>query len=142
MSTDALGPQFDYRGSHAPPGPGDPTLDAAHDAYPGIYENPHWYRTGDRDSDNQSVAAIMAARGRPEAPVRVYRAVPSADMAISPGDWVSTSHAYAAFHGARESRDGEDWPVVSAVVPAGELHSESNSINEWGWHPRSSARGA
>lgn len=138
MSHEALSHQFDhYRGFHKPPGPEEPTLDRAHEHYPDIYEKPHIYRTyHEPQVDRESMRAINAARGNPHALVAVHRAVPDASMDINPGDWVSTSRAYATGHGMHESDPSRDWPVVSMVVPAGELHSEGNSIAEWSWHPK------
>lgn len=125
----------DYRGQHQPDLDG-PGIHDADQVYDGIHDNPHWYRTGDPAADAESLAAIRAARGRPEATVRVYRAVPHGVTEINPGDWVSPSKSYARQHGTHPDDPAQDWPVISKVVPAKHLREGSgNSIHEWGYRP-------
>jgi hypothetical protein len=66
--------------------------------------------------------------------VWAYRAIPKdARPGIRPGDWVTTSRAYAREHG--EAALNGDYVISSMRVPAGSLWSEGNSIHEWGYHP-------
>lgn len=129
--------EFDagYRGSHRPPdaSSGSPLHDVE-SVMPGFYENPRLYATGS-PHDAESIRVIRSSRGRPEAPVRVFRAVPRGVTEINPGDWVSTSRSYASDHGKHPTDPSLDWPLISREVAAGELHSEGNSIHEWGWNP-------
>lgn len=102
---------------------------------PDFYERPDLYRTGEVH-DRESIPAIQSVRGKPNASVRVYRAVPHGVKDINPGDWVSPSFTYAVQHGMHPTDPSLDWPVISKKVRAGELHSEGNSIHEWGWNPQ------
>lgn len=135
-----LSEQFDhYRGRHRV-SEDDPTMDRADEMFPGLYERPDLYRGGYRGQvQRDSVSAISAARGRPDHVVTVYRAVPGHVGTVNPGDWVSTSFSYAHGHGVSNlSGPQGDRPfrVLSMKVPAGELHTEGNSIHEWAWHPK------
>ena len=58
-----------------------------------------YYETGDA-SDHSAYASIRNVDGRPNAPIRIYRAVEKSSTAkITPGDWVTTSRQYAKDHG-------------------------------------------
>jgi hypothetical protein len=100
--------------------------------FPGVHENPQWYKTG-TGYDKESIDVIRATKGKPNASVNVYRAVPKHVDTINPGDWVTTSRSYAHQHG--ESNVGGKYRVLRSRVKASELHTEGNSIHEWGWHP-------
>src|SRR5690606_40088346 len=67
----------------------------------------------------------------PDAMVWIYRAVPEDVSTFNPGDWVTTSKAYARDHMAGE--DG--WHVMARRVKARELYTDGNSINEWAYWP-------
>jgi len=195
----------DYRGQHEAPDAesGAPMHDLAGDVYPAdFYETQSYYRTGEDRADNESFAAVNTVRGKPNAKVRVYRAVPhlpsteeqieeyeqqkrvmlrrgqfppgvdpsaghspafgldvngyfewvhaeierlrageqreAVAYGINPGDWVTPSKAYARQH--IESNIGARSRIVSKLVPACELFTEGDSINEWGWVPRAATR--
>lgn len=55
---------------------------------------------------------------------------------INPGDWVTPIRAYAKEHG--ESNLNNRFKIVSAVVPAGSLYTEGNSLLEMGYWPEGS----
>jgi hypothetical protein len=133
----------DYWMNHRPPGPDGAEegtawqlheLDKGISPGPkgGLYENPHWVRTGDNEYDAQSIRAAWAARGNPNALVTIHRASPSPQ--ISPGDWVTLSHGYAQRHGYHYNDPTQDMPVHSAQVPAHTLWWNGDSINEFGYH--------
>lgn len=64
---------------------------------------------------------------RPDARVRVWRAVPEGVTAISPGDWVALSEKYA-----RAESQIEHAQVITATATASELWSEG-LLEEWGY---------
>lgn len=113
-------------------GPGIHEVDKT---YPDFYEHPQWYHYGDH-SYTESTRVIMGARGNPEKPVRIYRAVPK-DVGdeINPGDWVTPSRSYAKQHGEGNLGD-VPYKILSKTVPAKHVREGSgNSICEWGYCP-------
>lgn len=127
-----------YRGVHKAPKRGDygaPLHDLTQIYPDDIYSNEgiRYYGTAS-PYDHESYNVIRAARGRPDATVTVYRAVPS-DKGddINPGDWVTTSRSYAKQHG--EAALSGDYKILSKKVKASDLFTEANSIHEWGWSP-------
>lgn len=101
-------------------------------AFPGIGSNPSWFHTGD-DACEESLAAIAAVAGRPDAMVTIYRAVPPGVDAIGEGDWVTPSRAYAQQHAMVNDDPANDWPVLEMKVPAAQLRTPGDSVDEWGW---------
>jgi hypothetical protein len=126
--------QSGHRMSHQPDLDG-PGMHEAHRTYPGIYENPQWYTHGEQ-SDRESLSAIRKTRNKPDASLRIYRAVPPGVTDISPGDWVTPSRTYAREHGMHPTDSNQDMPVISMMVPAKHVvEGSGNSINEWGYRP-------
>lgn len=138
----------DYRMQHRAPDPGtedepnDPMHELGHTFPSDIYEHPEWYGIGrgggDEDYDTaarESWHHVQRVRGRPEAKVRIYRALPAdyANEGFHTGDWVSPSKTYARMH-ARQSDPKDDWPIISTMVPAKHVHTDGNDINEWGYN--------
>jgi len=103
----------------------------SNDLYPAdVYTNPRNYGYGD---ELAALPAIMAARGIPDMPIRIYRAVPSYASDIYTGDWVTPSLPYALNH-ARHVMEGQlPWQVISSIAPARTLISEGNSLAEYGY---------
>lgn len=66
----------------------------------------------------------------PQSPARVK---------INPGDWVTTSRAYAKEHG--EDHLGGKYKIISKTVMAKEVFTDANSIFEFGYYPASEAAG-
>ena len=126
--------------SHRPPPrdeeeePGQ-TLDDVSMVMPGFYEHPEYYPANGPEIDRESIQAIMSARGNPDAIVTVYRAVSSDDpqTSLRANDWVTPSRAYADLHG--QGPLNGDYRVIEQRVRAGDLFSEGNSVNEFGWNP-------
>lgn len=83
---------YRYRGTHVAPGAenGAPMHKLTESIYPDdFYTLPfdkvmRYYGSGDDVSDRESLSAIMAARGKPGARVKVYRAVPKYAEAVDP----------------------------------------------------------
>jgi 2'-5' RNA ligase/phage-related protein len=138
----------DYRMMHRAPGPHnaplhDPTRPTEEGGGGHVQENldnPDWGGMG--EPHEESMAAVHRAKGNPEAPVTIYRAVPHGITSIRTGDWVSTAAEHArneAIEGGKTDHDGEDnpdydWPVLKATVPAKHVHTDGNDINEWGYN--------
>ena len=134
-----------YRMDHQPRGPqdGGGRLDDitsggelfADDVYSAdglrIYGNPN------NAFDRQSYAAIMAARGNPDAEITIYRAVPQDVDQINPGDWVTLSPEYASVHAASGyGPDGQQaGKVISQRVRVKDVYSDGNDLNEFGFFP-------
>ena len=53
---------------------------------------------------------------------------------INAGDWVTPSRSYAKEHG--EGNLNNKFKIISKTVPAKHLHTDGNSIHEWGYHPK------
>lgn len=133
--------QFDYRGGHRPTEEGPPLHDLTE---PGnfmdgldVYENPHFF-TGTSHPE-ETYRQIRAVRGRPDAPVNIYRAAPRGVDHINPGDWVTTSKGYARQHAMSEG--SEDWPVLHAKVPAKHVRFAGDDLNEHGYFGPESVQG-
>ena len=96
-----------------------------------IYGNPN------NAFDRQSYAAIMAARGNPDAEITIYRAVPQDVDQINPGDWVTLSPEYASVHAASGyGPDGQQaGKVISQRVRVKDVYSDGNDLNEFGFFP-------
>ncbi len=125
-----------YRMRHSAPRRADEFGSPATDVeemMPGFYENPNLYGSGYAQADKESRSAIMAIRGKPNAPVTIYRAVPEGVDKINPGDWVTLSPTYAKEHGRSNVSSGFD--VLSKVIPAKDLWFDGDSINEFGYDP-------
>lgn len=116
-----------YRGSHTAPNVNryGATLDNLGGIMPeNVYSSKGigLYGIGDRAIDSQWFAAAYKAKGKPEAEVTVYRAVPKGVKNINNGDWVTTSKNYAENHG--ESALNGEYEIISKKVKAKTLSSE------------------
>jgi hypothetical protein len=128
----------DYRGSHQPPGPdwGYPLHDM--DVGDDWYQHPDWY--GGNHSHVSGMGKLQVqrmynrARGNPDHPVTVYRALPHGHDHFNTGDWVTPSLEYARGHAVQSDDPAEDWPVIAATVPASHLWQNGDSYYEMGYH--------
>ncbi len=129
----------DYRGQHSSPGPEAAPL---HDltgggtVYPDdVYSRNQAQYYGDRSGhDAATFRLVNYMKGKPDAPVTIFRAVPKdAPDVINPGDWVTINRGYALSHG--EGPLSGDYKVISKQVKASEIFTNGDSIHEWGYHP-------
>ncbi len=82
---------------------------------------------GSGDTREKAILGILnKVRGNPNATVKIYRGVPSGVDKINPGDWVTLSPKIAADYGK----------VVSMEVPASHITGWSDSLMEYGYHPK------
>lgn len=133
----------DYQMRHrpAPPEYGAPLHNLVGDGEEGsvypddIYTHPHHYVLTHEPYERRAMNIAQQVRGKPDAMVKIYRALPKehAHEGIHPGDWVGIDHEYAQMHGMQDDPK-DDWPVISATVPAKHLYTSGDSISEWGYH--------
>lgn len=124
----------DYRRSHQPFAAGPFLSDLTPIFGADVYAHPEWYSFGHGESyERESVRVFLSVRGRPDALVTVYRAVPPGVDTINPGDWVAISEAYARQHAIQDDDPANDWPVISRQVRAGEVCTGGSDLIEWGW---------
>ena len=117
----------EYRGTHTAPNAKryGATLDDLTQILPDdVYsqEGKRLYGYGDRLIDSEWRIAALKTRGKPEAEIEIYRAVPKGVKEINDGDWVSTSKAYAKTHG--ESTLNGEYDIITKKVKAKTLSTE------------------
>jgi hypothetical protein len=122
-----LEPEAAYRGSHTAPNAEKygATLDSLEGIMPAdVYSSrgKRLYGLGNSDVDAEWFAAAFKAKGKPDAEVTVYRAVPKGVKDINSGDWVTTSKTYADMHGGNTI--GDEYEILSKKVKAKTLSSE------------------
>lgn len=95
-----------------------------------VYDHPEWYSAMSPKVIRESIAQLNKVRGKPDAPVTIYRAGPSPEM--NPGDWVTLSKEYARTHGM--SFEPEEGAKVWAIqVPASSVRWSMDDISEFGY---------
>lgn len=127
----------DYRIGHQPFEDGAPihNREALESMMQGVLEHPQWYGIEAHVREDHR-AIVEAVAGGPLALVRIYRAVPPGVTAINHGDWVAVSESYARGHAMLNDDPADDWPVLSAEVPAESVRNGGGDIAEWGyWGP-------
>lgn len=136
MRATRFGSDAAYHMRHRAPGPeGAPAYDLTkNQVYPkDVYQTLWEYRTYHR-SDADANAVLYRVRGRPEARLTICRAVPKGVKTINPGDWVSIAKAYAIDHGKDGHDRAKDMPVICARTEARNIHTDGNSLLEWGYN--------
>jgi hypothetical protein len=131
----------DYSGEHrAPQRDSGAPLDNLKDVYPDDVYGPkgalyYGHASGDA-TDKAAIRILQSARNKPDAPVKVFRAIPKGIQSneINPGDWITTIKSYAVQHG--EGALGGDYKILEKTVPAGDLYTNGDSIFEFGYDPK------
>lgn len=121
----------DYFMNHRPAGPsnGSPMHDVSYH-FPDIETLPRNVYDDMQPGGQDSIQQIIDTQGNPDRPVTIYRGVPKGvDPVIRNGDWVTISRDYAVEHG--NYFDESD--VLSATVPAKDLWTSGDSVNEFGY---------
>ena len=118
---------LEYRGSHTAPNAKvyGATIDNLGGIMPAdVYSSKgtRLYGIGNPEIDSQWFSAAYKAKGKPDAEITVYRAVPKGVKNINSGDWVTTSKRYAQDHG--ESALNGEYEIVARKVKAKTLSSE------------------
>jgi len=140
------GSSTDYRGQHQPAlgvGTNGDTYGASlDDVSNGIYpediytpQGVNYYGTGYKALDKKAHSLIMELRGKPDAPVTIYRAIPkdATNAVINTGDWVTIVKEYAVQHG--QSNLNDNYKILSKTVKAKEIFTSGDSWLEWGYSP-------
>jgi hypothetical protein len=133
----------DYRGSHTAPYRTEDGVTAPgyemNRTFPDDVYSPEGYRYyghgGDAvKMDKETMAIMQKAKGNPDQPITIYRAVPKefADEDIYTGDWITPNINYAKEHGRRFD-DG--YHIIEKTVPAKHIWTDGNSIHEFGYDP-------
>jgi len=127
-----------YRGSHSAPSAefGAPLNDMTRGMYPDDFysQNGLRYYGSGSDGEKEAFAIAQKVRGKPDAMVTAYRAVPKGVQSeLNAGDWIATSKAYAKQHG--ESVLNGDYDIISQKVPAKHIYTNADSISEYGYDP-------
>ena len=136
-------PETDYRWQHQPSALyGAPAHDLSVLMSDQVYDSPHWYFSTHEPYSREGLKIIQDIRGKPDAEVTIYRAVPAGVTEINPGDWVTQVQSYARIHGEsniqRYDIDGPIGPgftILSRTVTAKELVWPGDSPVEFGWFP-------
>jgi hypothetical protein len=116
-----------YRGSHLAPNAKTygATLDDLTKILPDDVYSPQGkqlYGIGDKLIDSEWRIAALKTKGKPDAEIEIFRAVPKGVKDINSGDWVSTSKTYAKQHG--ESTLNGKYEIISKKVKAKTLSTE------------------
>jgi len=132
----------DYVGEHRAPmrEDGAPAFNLAGDIYPDdIYSTKavQYYGTGSDTMDKKTMGLLQSLRGKPDADVTIYRAVPKGVNNLNAGDWVTVNKQYAQDHG--ESALGGDFDIIEKKVSAKDIFTNGDSIHEFGYDPLPSA---
>jgi hypothetical protein len=128
----------DYVGQHRAPtrDAGAPAFSLAGDIYPDdIYSSKavQYYGTGSDAMDSKTMGLLQSLRGKPDADVTIYRAVPKGVDDLNAGDWVTVNKQYAKDHG--ESALGGDFDIIEKKVKAKDIFTNGDSIHEFGYDP-------
>ena len=110
-------------------------LDDLEEDMPQVYDHPDWYLSRETEGYREAVRVMRQTQGKPDAVVTIYRGAPSVAQRIRPGDWVTTSRAYAQAHGRHPDDPALDWPVLSAQVPVRDIYWGGNDFIEFGYWP-------
>lgn len=131
---------IDYRGEHKAPKKDDYHVPAHDLTIGGMYSDDiygdlshHYYGTGDKRMDRDTLRILKEARGNPDHEITVYRAVPGEykDADINPGDWVTPNLDYAHQHGLYF----DSHHILEKRVPARHIYTNADSIHEFGYDP-------
>lgn len=119
----------DYGMSHRPSN-GAPSTNLSKLAGEDIYNNPHYFGDMNDPATGESIDVIKKIRNNPDAEVTIYRASPKNEL--NNGDWVTFSKKYA-----QQEAKTEGVPVNSFKVKAKEVGWAGDSLNEFGYFPKS-----
>ena len=110
----------------------------AHEAYPDVYDHPEYYSSRQDTWRNEVHQSMLAARGHPEHPVTIHRALPAdAPDEFHEGDWVTPSRKYAEMHAAgRGEETGKPFKIISRNVQAQHVGLPGDYLPEAGYFPR------
>jgi hypothetical protein len=131
-----------YKGQHlAPTKDGGAPLWDMKGVYPDDFysgQGAQYYGDGAEPArDAMIVSQMQSMKGRPNAEVTIYRAVPKSvptKEALNTGDWITLDRKYAKEHG-KGALNG-DYKIISKTVRARDLFTNGDSIYEMGYDPQ------
>ena len=131
-------PEEEYKGSHTAPNAetyGAYLHDLTQIMPKNVYtsQGKNLYGVNDPTIDHEWWMTAMKAKGKPDAEVEIYRAVPKGVKNINSGDWVTTSRKYAEDHG--ENALNGEYEIISKKVKAKNL-STAGDPQEYGYHEK------
>ena len=116
-----------------------------------IFENPQYYMGSTPNEYNEFTPDIPKGavyndiiefmnyikqnQGNPDATITIYRAGPKNEL--NGGDWVTPSYHYALGHSKHHEDPALDDPVHSFEVKLSDILWDGNSLEEWGYFPKS-----
>lgn len=111
------------------------SIDDLTDLYPDdLYSSngARYYGMGE-PRDYEAINKLRKVKGKPDAKVWVYRAVPKdvKESEIRNGDWITLTRDYAMEHG-KSNIDGP-FRIISQLVNAKHVFTDANSIQEYGY---------
>lgn len=131
----------DARTAHRPDPDGPPSSDLEATGVQDIYSNPEFFVADIKSAaGRESVAAIKAIRGQPDALITIYRSGPVNEL--RDGDWVSLSETYAREAGMHPTDSAKDSPVFAFEVRAQDVKWAQDSLEEFGYFPGEQAAAA
>ena len=123
----------DYKGEHSAPTTEDTPMYKADEVFgEEIYTQKAFDHFG-RYSPyaKKSILIIQNVRNKPNAPVKIYRAVPENVMSINNGDWVTINKDYAEHHGKTHLKN--EYKILTKTTTAKNLFTDGNDVSEWGY---------
>jgi hypothetical protein len=131
----------DYRGLHTAPNRefGAPLHDLAaiypDDVYSANAARFYGHGGDEVAMDRRTVQIAQSLRGKPDAEVTIYRAVPKDEKIkdINAGDWVTINKQYADLHGNSALRG--NYKILERKVKAKDIYTNADSIHEYGYDP-------
>jgi len=111
------------------------SIDDLTDLYPDdLYSSngARYYGMGE-PRDYEAVNKLRKVKGKPDAKIWVYRAVPKnvKESEIRNGDWITLTRDYAMEHG--KSHINGSFRIISQLVNAKHVFTDANSIQEYGY---------
>ncbi len=131
----------EYTGWHKPPSKdnGHPMYDISNYYDDDLYgpNGARYYGHGGSATqmDNTAISILRTAKGNPEQPIKIYRAIPKKikNPQINNGDWVTISLEHAKNHGYQQF--DKNYIILDKIVKAKDLFTDGGSIHEWGYDP-------
>lgn len=123
--TDVLDNAMQHRPTRTGANASDVSQKSSEMGIPDFYEHPEWYHYGGKEYD-ESVSALMLAKGNPDATITIYRATPKNELRT--GDWVTLSKEKARLESLTEGSK-----VQSFKVKAKDVEFAGDDITEFGY---------
>ena len=134
-------PDTSYRMTHTAPnrefGATLDDLTGGGQMYPADVYSPKGYQYygAGMSYDKKAFDIANKFKGKPDATVEIYRAVPKGvSDEINAGDWVTLTKEYAQEHGQGPLKG--DYKIIKKKVKASDIYTNADSIHEWGYDPK------